>query len=65
MGIETILRTIVEKIPAPKGDINKPFQALIFDSVFNSYRGIIAYFKIFNGEIHKGDFVKFSRLRRI
>ncbi len=59
MGVETILRTIIEKIPAPKGQNDQPLQALIFDSVFNSYRGIIAYFKIFNGEIRKGDFVKF------
>ena len=58
-GIEDILEAIVKKIPAPKGDPDKPFEALIFDSVFNSYRGIIAYFKIFNGQIKKGDFVKF------
>jgi GTP-binding protein LepA len=59
MGIEAILRTIVEKVPAPSGDPEAPLQALIFDSVFNSYRGIIAYFRIFNGTLKKGDEVKF------
>ena len=59
MGVEQILHDIIRKIPAPKGDPKAPLQALIFDSVFNSFRGIIAYFRIFNGEISKGDFVKF------
>jgi len=59
LGIDDILRNIVEKIPAPVGDLKAPLQALIFDSIFNSYRGIIAYFKILNGEIRKGDEVKF------
>lgn len=59
MGVDRILSEIVEKIPPPKGDPNAPLQALIFDSVFNSFRGIFAYFKIFNGEIKKGDRVKF------
>ncbi len=59
MGVDTILNHIVEKIPAPQGDPKAPFQALIFDSVFNSFRGIIAYIKVVNGEIHKGDHVKF------
>lgn len=59
MGVEEILRAIVERIPAPKGDPEAPLQALIFDSVFNPFRGIIAYFKIENGTIHTGDFVKF------
>jgi GTP-binding protein LepA len=59
MGVEEILKAIVERIPPPKGEPSKPLEALIFDSVFNSYRGIIAYFKIFNGEIRKGDYVKF------
>ncbi|MBP1663148.1 MAG: GTP-binding protein LepA [Bacteroidetes bacterium] len=59
MGIEEILETIVEKIPAPKGDPDAPLQCLIFDSVFNSFRGIIAYFKITNGTIKSGDLVKF------
>lgn len=58
-GVETILNTIIEKIPAPKGDPNAPLRALIFDSVFNSYRGIIAYFRIFSGTLNKNDFVKF------
>ena len=58
-GVEDILRAVVERIPAPKGDKDAPLQALIFDSVFNSFRGIIAYFKIENGSIRKGDKVKF------
>lgn len=59
IGIEDILRAIVERVPAPKGDPDAPLQALIFDSVFNPFRGIIAYFKIVNGTIAKDDFVKF------
>ena len=58
-GIPPILDAIVEKIPAPKGDPEAPLQALIFDSVFNQFRGIIAYFKVLNGSIRKGDKVKF------
>ncbi|MBO4230188.1 MAG: elongation factor 4 [Bacteroidales bacterium] len=58
-GIPPILDAIVEKIPAPKGDPQAPLQALIFDSVFNQFRGIIAYFKVLNGSIRKGDKVKF------
>ena len=58
-GIPDILRAIVERVPAPKGDPEAPLQALIFDSVFNPFRGIIAYFKILNGTIRKNDFVKF------
>ena len=58
-GISTILRAIVERIPAPNGDPEAPLQALIFDSVFNPFRGIIAYFKIVNGTLRKNDFVKF------
>ena len=58
-GVAPLLDAIVEKIPAPKGDPEAPLQALIFDSVFNSFRGIIAYFKIMNGSIRKGDKVKF------
>ena len=58
-GVDEILRAIVERIPAPKGDPDAPLQCLIFDSVFNSFRGIIAYFKIENGTINKGDMVKF------
>lgn len=59
MGVEEILNAIVERIPHPVGDPDAPLQALIFDSVFNSFRGIIAYFKIENGSIRKGDKVKF------
>lgn len=59
MGIEEILHAIVERIPAPEGDPNAPLQCLIFDSVFNSFRGIIAYFKIINGTIKPNDLVKF------
>jgi len=59
MGIDRILSDIVNKIPPPKGDPDAPLQALIFDSIFNSFRGIIAYFKIVNGSIRKGDKVKF------
>ncbi len=59
MGVEEILRAIVERVPAPKGDPDAPLQCLIFDSVFNAFRGIIAYFKIVNGTIHPGDLVKF------
>ncbi|MCD4698185.1 MAG: translation elongation factor 4 [Bacteroidales bacterium] len=58
-GVDKILEEIVHKIPAPKGDPDAPLEALIFDSVYNSYRGIVAYFKIMNGSIEKGDFVKF------
>ena len=58
-GVPEILDAIVEKVPAPKGDPEAPLQALIFDSVFNSFRGIIAYFKIKNGTLHSGDRVKF------
>lgn len=59
MGVEDILNAIIERIPAPKGDPKAPLQAIIFDSVFNPFRGIIVYFKIVNGEINEGDFVKF------
>ncbi|MEI8049612.1 MAG: translation elongation factor 4 [Bacteroidota bacterium] len=59
MGVNEILEAIVTRVPAPKGDPEAPLQCLIFDSVFNSFRGIIAYFKIENGTINKGDLVKF------
>jgi GTP-binding protein LepA len=59
LGVHDILRAIVERVPAPVGDPDAPLQALIFDSVFNSFRGIVAYFKVVNGEIRKGDKVKF------
>ena len=58
-GVDDVLKAIVERVPHPVGDTKGPLQALIFDSVFNSFRGIIAYFKIENGEIRKGDKVKF------
>lgn len=59
IGIEGILEAIVEHIPAPVGDPDAPLQALIFDSVFNSFRGIIVYYRIFNGSLKKGEKVKF------
>lgn len=59
LGVEAILEAIVDRIPAPTGDPEAPLQALIFDSVFNSFRGIIAYYRILNGQIKKGDLVKF------
>ena len=59
MGVEEILKAIVERMPAPVGDEGAPLQALIFDSVFNSFRGVIAYFKILNGSIHTGQRVRF------
>ena len=58
-GVDAVLEAIVDRIPAPVGDENAPLQALIFDSVFNSFRGIIAYFRVINGVIRKGDKVKF------
>jgi len=59
VGVEEILAAIVERIPHPKGNENAPLQCLIFDSVFNSFRGIIAYYRVFNGVIKKGDKIKF------
>lgn len=59
LGVTDILQAIIDRIPAPLGEPEAPLQALIFDSVFNSFRGIIAYFKVVNGEIRKGDKVKF------
>lgn len=58
-GIEAILEAIVERVPDPKGDEHEPLQALIFDSVFNSFRGIIAYFRVVNGTLKQGERVKF------
>lgn len=60
IGIEAILTAIIKRIPAPKGDYAAPLQALIFDSVFNSFRGIIVYYRVFNGILKKGDKIKFS-----
>ena len=59
LGVKNILSNIIEKVPVPKGDPKAPLQAMIFDSVFNSFRGIIAYVKIVSGEVRKGDLVKF------
>jgi GTP-binding protein LepA len=59
LGVDKILEAIVERVPAPKGDEKEPFQAMVFDSVFNSFRGIIAYYRVLNGEIKKGDRVRF------
>ena len=64
IGVPEILAAIVERVPAPSGDTDAPLQALIFDSVFNPFRGIIAYFKIVNGSIKKGDFVKFVNTQK-
>jgi GTP-binding protein LepA len=60
IGIEEILTAIIERIPAPKGDPKAPLQALIFDSVYNSFRGIIVYYRVFNGTLKKNDKIKFS-----
>jgi len=59
LGVDKVLEAVVARVPPPKGDPNAPLQALIFDSVFNSFRGIIAYFRVMNGTIRKGDQVKF------
>jgi GTP-binding protein LepA len=58
-GVDKILEAVIERIPAPKGDPNAPLQALIFDSVYNTFRGIETYFRVFNGEIKKGQKIKF------
>lgn len=58
-GVDNILAAVIERIPAPKGDPNAPLQALIFDSVYNTFRGIETYFRVFNGEIKKGQKIKF------
>jgi GTP-binding protein LepA len=59
MGIENILQAIVDRVPSPKGDVDAPLQALIFDSVYNPFRGVETYFRILNGKINKGEQVKF------
>jgi len=59
LGVDTVLEAVINRIPAPKGEADAPLQAMIFDSVFNSFRGIIAYYRVLNGEINKGDRVKF------
>ncbi|MTI30388.1 translation elongation factor 4 [Xanthovirga aplysinae] len=64
IGIDDILEAIAERIPAPKGNPDKPLQAMIFDSVYNSFRGVEVYFRVFNGTINKGDKVKFMNTGR-
>lgn len=64
LGVDTILHRIVERVPPPKGDPEAPLQALIFDSIFNSYRGVMVYFKIKNGTLRKGDRVKFFNTKK-
>jgi GTP-binding protein LepA len=59
MGVDEILKAVIDRVPAPKGDASEPLQAMIFDSVFNSFRGIIAYYRVLNGTIKTGDHVKF------
>jgi GTP-binding protein LepA len=63
-GVDDILAAIVDRIPQPSGDPKAPLQALIFDSVFNPYRGVIAYFRIFNGTLHKGQKIRFFHTQR-
>ena len=64
LGVDKILEAIVERVPAPKGEPEAPLQAMVFDSVFNSFRGIIAYYRVLNGEIKKGDRVRFFNTGR-
>ncbi|MES2479237.1 MAG: translation elongation factor 4 [Bacteroidota bacterium] len=64
IGIQEILDAIISRIPAPKGDVEAPLQALIFDSVFNSFRGIIIYYRVMNGAIRKGDKIKFINAQK-
>jgi GTP-binding protein LepA len=59
LGVEEILKAVVSRVPSPKGTVDAPFQAMVFDSVFNSYRGIIAYYRVLNGKLKKGEKVKF------
>lgn len=64
IGIQEILDAIISRIPAPKGDVNAPLQALIFDSVFNPFRGIIIYYRVMNGALRKGDKIKFINAQK-
>ncbi|MCB0484248.1 MAG: translation elongation factor 4, partial [Flavobacteriales bacterium] len=64
LGVDSILSAIIKRIPAPKGDPNAPLQAMIFDSVFNPFRGIIAYYRLYNGTLRKGEKVKFMNADR-
>lgn len=63
-GVDNILKAIIERVPAPKGDPNAPLQALIFDSVYNSYRGVETYFRVINGEIKKGQAIQFMATKK-
>lgn len=64
LGVDQILEAVVKRVSPPKGDVDGPLQAMVFDSVFNSYRGIIAYYRVLNGVIKKGDKVKFMNTRK-
>jgi len=64
LGVDAILEAVINRIPAPKGDENAPLQAMIFDSVFNPFRGIIDYYRIKNGTLHKGEKIKFFNTGR-
>ena len=64
LGVEEILKAVINRVPSPKGDPSEPLQAMVFDSVFNSFRGIIAYYRVINGEIKKGDRVKFMNTQK-
>lgn len=64
LGVDKILEAVVKRISPPEGDTEKPLQAMVFDSVFNAYRGIIAYYRIMNGELKKGDKVKFLNTKK-
>jgi GTP-binding protein LepA len=63
-GVDKILEAIIQRVPAPKGDVNAPLQALIFDSVYNSYRGVETYFRVINGEIKKGQAIQFMATKK-
>ncbi|MFZ1705744.1 MAG: translation elongation factor 4 [Saprospiraceae bacterium] len=65
IGIEELMAAVVARIPAPKGDPNEPLQALIFDSIYNSFRGVVAYFRILNGTLRKGDTVRFFNTGKV
>lgn len=65
IGIQEILQAVVDRVPAPKGSADEPLQALIFDSVFNSFRGVIAYFRVVNGTMKKGDKIKFVATNKV
>ena len=63
-GVDKVLEEIIHRVPSPKGDPEKPLRAMIFDSVYNSFRGIIAYYRVFDGQIKKGDKVKFVNTQK-